>query len=49
MLNDLTATDCTPNAADIAAFEAEKERLAALIASIPARILMPQIVKEDGK
>lgn len=38
-----------PNAEDLAAFEAEKERLAALIASIPARMLMPQIVREESK
>lgn len=51
MSADLIITDYgyDPNAEDLAAFEAEKERLAALIASIRARIIMPQIVMEEGK
>lgn len=51
MSADLIITDYgyNPNAEDLAAFESEKERLAALLATIPARIIMPQIVREGGK
>lgn len=51
MSADLIITDYgyDPNAEDLAAFEADKERLIQKLSSIGARIVLPQIVMEEGK